>query len=347
TISKKMPNELCLKPLDSARYVMQHAKHVSISIDGIKKVAAMISNKIMDGECTIEEWSKKPLHPKEANEQAIDWIFLVDTLNFSFWSDSNDSYEKVYKGKRYHGYEALCAAINQAIDNGIDILNASYYSQMTMTDFIKIFQSDSSYEMPLLNERLQVLHETGQILIDKYSGHFSNCIRQANLNAHTLLDFIVDNFPSYRDEAVYHAQRVSFYKRAQILIADIWACFRGQDLGHFHDIDTITMFADYRVPQVLFYYHVLIYTDKLVARLKHEMLPNGDKDEVEIRAAAIVATQLIVNCINEELPLEKDLGDGGSRINNILVDYYLWDLRREKQVELIETPFHRTRCIYY
>lgn len=39
---------------------------------------------------------------------------------------------------------------------------------------------------------------------------------------------------------------VAIYKRAQILIGDIWACFRGQGLGQFNDIDTITMFADYR-----------------------------------------------------------------------------------------------------
>ena len=39
---------------------------------------------------------------------------------------------------------------------------------------------------------------------------------------------------------------VSFYKRAQILVADIWACFEGKDLGAFDDIDSITMFADYR-----------------------------------------------------------------------------------------------------
>lgn len=39
---------------------------------------------------------------------------------------------------------------------------------------------------------------------------------------------------------------VSFYKRAQILIADIWACFEGKTFGEFLDIDSLTMFADYR-----------------------------------------------------------------------------------------------------
>jgi len=43
-----------------------------------------------------------------------------------------------------------------------------------------------------------------------------------------------------------HVFPVSCYKRAQILIADIWACCEGQGLGAFDDIDSITMFADYR-----------------------------------------------------------------------------------------------------
>lgn len=39
---------------------------------------------------------------------------------------------------------------------------------------------------------------------------------------------------------------VSFYKRVQILISDVWGACEGQGFGEFHDIDTITMFADYR-----------------------------------------------------------------------------------------------------
>jgi hypothetical protein len=36
---------------------------------------------------------------------------------------------------------------------------------------------------------------------------------------------------------------VRLYKRAQILVADLWACFNGEEFGEFHDIDKITMFA--------------------------------------------------------------------------------------------------------
>jgi hypothetical protein len=56
------------------------------------------------------------------NDQAINWIFLVDTLNFSFWSENKDNnskeikYQVVYNNKTWEGYWALCAAINRALD---------------------------------------------------------------------------------------------------------------------------------------------------------------------------------------------------------------------------------------
>lgn len=40
---------------------------------------------------------------------------------------------------------------------------------------------------------------------------------------------------------------VAFYKRAQILTADINSCMGG---NYFSDMHALTMFADYRVPQV-------------------------------------------------------------------------------------------------
>jgi hypothetical protein len=42
-------------------------------------------------------------------------------------------------------------------------------------------------------------------------------------------------------------ESVKFYKRAQILVADLWACFEGKSYGEFHDLNEyVTMFADYR-----------------------------------------------------------------------------------------------------
>lgn len=54
-----------------------------------------------------------------------------------------------------------------------------------------------------------------------------------------------------------------FYKRAQIFVGDLWGAYRGQGLGEFHDIDKLTMFADYRVPVVLKGLGFMHYTEEL------------------------------------------------------------------------------------
>ena len=91
--------------------------------------------------------------------------------------------------------------------------------------------------------------------LQKYSGHFHHCLKEANGSAVDLLQLIVRTFPAYRDETFYHGQKglspllsecsnriewngisVSFYKRAQILIHDIWGHFHGHDYGHFQDL---------------------------------------------------------------------------------------------------------------
>lgn len=98
----------------------------------------------------------------------------------------------------------------------------------------------------MAEERMNNLCESGRILNEIFGGSFSNCVKQCNGSAKQLLELIVSSFPSFRDEAMIEGKKVSLYKRAQILVADIWCLFKGQDLGKFDDIDCITMFADYR-----------------------------------------------------------------------------------------------------
>lgn len=145
-----------------------------------------------------------------------------------------------------------------------------YYSKITKEDLKIILRSDNEAQVPLFDERLSVLHEVGEILLKKYNGTFKTCLEMADKSAVKLLELIVDSFPCFRDEAVYNGNAVSLYKRAQILVADIWNFFSGKGWGEFSDIDQITMFADYRVPQVLVYFGAISYSDELM-----EMLKNG------------------------------------------------------------------------
>lgn len=65
----------------------------------------------------------------------------------------------------------------------------------------------------------------------------------------------------------FKGTRVSFYKRAQILVADLWGLMEARGEGDVISIDWLTMFADYRVPQALVYLGVLRYSDALLRAL--------------------------------------------------------------------------------
>lgn len=87
---------------------------------------------------------------------------------------------------------------------------------------------------------------------------------------------------------------MAFYKRAQILVADIWACFEGKGFGTFHDIDQLTIFADYRIPQVLNYFGLITYSQDLQRKLNENcMLKYGSDDEMQIRGCTIHACEVL------------------------------------------------------
>lgn len=363
-------------PLESAEFIMQSAKHVKISDSNLQILAKKIHAALYDKSCNYFDWKASPLNPKKMNEFAINWIFLVDCLNFSFWSDAElqvnhsnagssdaaalaqanvEKYTVIYNNVAYHGYWALCAAINRALDDGYPIVEPHFYAHLNETEFKHIFRSDSKVQIPLANIRLKIMQESGKILIEEFRGSFMNCVKLANGSAKYLLKLIISHFPSFRDEAQFMNRKVTFYKRAQILVADVWGCFEGQGVGYFADIDQITMFADYRVPQVLQYYNVIEYSDELKDFLRsNQLLNSGAIFEVEIRAASIVACHLLSLEIKKLLQEDDNTKPSSANIlakpivNDILVDFYLWNFRVDNAKEIDKSlPFHKIRCIYY
>lgn len=295
----------------------------------------------------MDNFSQHAFHPKATDPIACNWVFLIDTLNFCFWTPGDDTKWQVNGST---GYFALCAAIKRAIDNGTDITNPRFYATITLGQLEAILEGDdASTRCPLLAERVECLHQVGTLLLDKYNGDFVNCVKAAGGSAQRLLAQVVDEFPCYRDEATFNGERVSIYKRAQILVGDLWSCYRGQGLGHFDDIDAITMFADYRVPQVLVHFGCLEYSDELLAILRTDVImANGCAEEVEIRGASIHAVELLKAQVRSEVRLHHpQLAGASSVVNSILLDHFLWDYRRRFAKELEHIPFHKTISVYY
>ena len=207
-----------------------------------------------------------------------------------------------------------------------------------------VFRSSNNTTLPLLEERVSNIRQVGTVLCQHFSGTFEKVLEQADQDVTKLIDVVTTNFSCFNDVGVFDGQPVQFQKRVQILIADIWACFEESGYGGFCNIEQLTMFPDYRVPQSLLFLKVISYTDEFMVRIKNEeLLPHGEREEMEIRGCSIHAVELIVQKLNEAV----EHGKEAVALNSVLIDFYLWDFATENFEQVKEFPEHRTRSIYY
>lgn len=337
-----------LEPRAAGKFITENSKDVFLEPEGVRSLAEKLFEKIGRKEITLKGWkSMHELNPQGSGEDAVNWVFFADTLNFSFWSENEDKRFLVkYKGKEYSGYWSFCAAMNRALDEGIPLTTASFYANITMDQLKNILRSDSEFPIPMIEERLEILHQTGKILMEKFGGSYLNCVKASEKSAVKLMHLVVENFPSYRDEGVFQGKKVAFYKRAQILVGDTWGVLEGKGDGCFYDIDKITMFADYRIPQALVHFGTMRFSEELLKKLKEGWLfQNGDREEMEIRGCSIWAVELVCEYLRELF--EKKGEKMSNEINPVLIDHFLWDYARDYREEIKVVPFHRVRCIYY
>ncbi|XP_068167409.1 queuosine 5'-phosphate N-glycosylase/hydrolase [Antennarius striatus] len=335
-----------LSPRESGQFIAERSQDVFVEAQGVQKVAEILYKLRHSDSLTASGWKKaNPLAPAPTSDEALNWIFVVDTMNFSFWPvKETQQCEVTYKGTTYTGYMTLCAAITRALDEGIPITDPKYFSQMSMEELAHVLRSDNETTMPMLQQRHQVLTEGGRVLLE-HGGSFRSFIGQAGNNARKMVELIVEKIPSYRDEATYEGMRVSFFKRAQILVADFWGIMEVRGEGNITDMDWLTMFADYRVPQALVYLGALRYSDALMqALMDGELLNSGDRREVEIRGCSIWSVELIKDHLCK-LVQERD-GQTCS-INSAIIDFYLWPYAKQHHKEMSHIPIHHTRCVYY
>ena len=110
----------------------------------------------------------------------MEWIFLVDLLNFSFYSDETDverEFYVTYKEEKFSGYWSLCAAVNRALDAGIPITSPAFWRDADDEILEEIFRGEGVEPVPLLyvlsvcyaksrDKRIEVLREAGEILCE-------------------------------------------------------------------------------------------------------------------------------------------------------------------------------------
>lgn len=176
--------------------------------------------------------------------------------------------------------------------------------------------------------------DLGALISQRHGGSFGAFVASAQGSGEALVLALLE-LPHYRDIARYGELDVPFLKRAQLSVADLAAALP-LGLGRLRDLERLTIFADNLVPHVLRLDGVLELDAGLLARIeREELLPAGAAEEVELRAAAVHACELVVTRLRERAPT----------ITAARLDCWLWARGAEPLYKA--RPRHRTRSTYY
>eukprot|EP01016_Furgasonia_blochmanni_P025180 TRINITY_DN2711_c0_g1_i5.p1 TRINITY_DN2711_c0_g1~~TRINITY_DN2711_c0_g1_i5.p1 ORF type:complete len:322 (+),score=59.18 TRINITY_DN2711_c0_g1_i5:69-1034(+) len=312
---------LCKLVRDTCSKVASKAKHVHLNEDALETYAQELLSK--PDSLKYVGWGENPFHKfaDKKEEMLVDYVFVLDTLNFCFWP-------------HWWEYEQLANSLKELIEKDNECFQPKNLLKLTRQTLREtIFKNE---DFPLLDERLRLLHEVATQTIRLYDGKFINVIKGANQSATKLVEILTSNFRNFQDNAIYDGEQIFLYKRAQILVGDIWGAFDGKDLGYFKDIEEVTTFPDYRVPQILHHMGVMQYSTELKDIIYNKQtIRHGSDYEVEIRALTVVSVER----------LKERLAKDSKRMTSLEIDWLLWQKGEAIKDEI--KPHHRTLSIFY
>jgi hypothetical protein len=332
--------------LTSTREVVWRARLVRIDHERVQQLA----DQLLTSESHAPELSGSTLtlptpawpthyHFFDGTQRTVNWMLLLDALNFCFWSEKGQPRWQIqYRQEILDGYWAEAASLRRAMEEQLPVGDAEYLSNIGRQELATIFRglAPDGPLIPLLAERLSATREVGQVLLERFEGQFSHLVEQMHGSGVELALALARHFSSFRDVATYENLDVYFLKRAQICVSDLVSAFQGEKWGAFTDLDQLTVFADYKLPQVLRHSGALVYAPELAARVDaQELLAPGSAAEVEIRASTIWASELLRRAVGERLE---------QPVTAAAIDQLLWHLGQDAAHM---RPYHRVRTIYY
>lgn len=316
------------KILESTKFVVDHSHHVKINLEEVDKFCKYFDH------IHIKHWfNESPFNINNLKpEDRLQFLFVVHSICFSFWGEPK--WKIIYDGEELDGAYGMIATIGRAIENKFPVLNAKYLSDISESDFSKILEGN--IQIPLFEERINIIRDVWTILSEKFNGDFKNLLLEADGDSQKLLYLIIENFPSFRDESIYKGKRVYFYKRAQVLVSDIYQLFNWHESGGLGNIDELTACADYKLPFVFRRLGILSYSDDLADKVDNQIqIEKDSEEEIEIRANAIWVCELMKQKVKEKI----------AHTNSIYINDNIRTLW-QKKIEN-DKPYHHTRTIFY
>ncbi len=260
------------------------------------------------------------------------FFLTLDAINFG-----SGYFPFLRKRPGLSGYFTVAAALADRFRTR-GPLSAEEMAAITADSCAELFGQDAGH--PVVGELMarfaRALNDLGVLLADRYGGACTALIEAAGGSAARLIGLLAE-MPYFQDVQIHAGEPVAFYKRAQLAAADLALAFGGIGWGRFEDLADLTIFADNLVPHVLRVDGILMYSPELVERVDGgELIPPGSAEEVELRAAAVTAAELIVTAARRQ-----DLA-----WTAMDVDYRLWNRGQQPYFKQVK-PRHRTRTVFY
>jgi hypothetical protein len=306
--------------------VADRSTHVHINYDHIPSYASLLP--IEQAQCP--ELDPQSHYLNHGDDTAA-FFLTLDTINFG-----SGYFPLLRKRPGMSGYFTVAHSLNDFYKNR-GPLTAEELTHLTIEDCTRIFAQDPDNKAiaELMQLFTTALNDLGHYLLESFDGSYIALIEAAGSSAERLVQLLM-KMPFFNDVALYDNLKVPFHKRAQLTAADLSTAFQGQGLGSFNDLDTLTIFADNLVPHVLRVDNVLFYEEALSARIDAgELVPSGSAEEIEIRACAVHAVELI----------KEESNRIGYDVKSLELDYLLWN--KGQQPYYKAKPRHRTRTVFY
>ncbi len=299
---------------DACAEVAAQAHFVRIEHDAIPAYARSLP--LPDGRAAGDR--AEPLSDADRERLAAFWITL-DAINFgSGW------FPTLRKRAGQSGYGTIAAGVTERFER-LGPWTPHELAQIDAAEIAATVGQDPAHELMALFAGS--LRDLGSRVVSDHAGRFLGVVEAAGGSAVALATRL-GGWSSFADSSRYGELEVPFLKRAQIVAADLDRA----GLGTFRDLDRLTMFADNLVPHVLRLDGILRFDDGLVRRIeREELIVHDSREEIEIRACALHAVELIVAARPGTCAA--------------VVDQVLWTRGGEPRYKAV--PRHRSRCTAY
>ncbi|KAG0451149.1 hypothetical protein HPP92_024636 [Vanilla planifolia] len=176
-------------------WVASHCSHV--------KVDSVVIEELIDeiqGLIPKVEWNFEGIHYFDNGPLTVQYLLVLDALNFCFWPDKDLSYDHLALG--------LKAALEDD-KSALDAVRLQSYTGPQLREMLKWPRP-----LPLEDERARLMNEVGLELERSFDGKATNLVKASRNSAQSLVTLIAKHFPGFRDHGLYKGHQVFFLQKS-------------------------------------------------------------------------------------------------------------------------------------